>query len=446
MSLTVSGDSATCDTDAEKSAPISMYIKCMDGAMISLLLLASDDFGTIKKRISKMRPEFKVKRQVLAVMHGDGTHELLTDSDLVSSCDYISNGSMISMMIKDGFYGGEFLRHACAPHSGSGSSGACAENQSHASPQLNLKPPRQPSPRGIGVSPNGDVLYVTDYVNRCIVAHSAVDGNRICEFGNELGLSYPTAVCVSTDGELLFVADSTKDRILVLNALNGSLERTIGHRFFTPAQVAAIAADHAYRARAHKLYDPVDMCISRNRQAGENGAADDLLYVADAAKDCVQVFRVADGQHMLKIGKRGSGMGQFDSPEGVCLSANGKLLFVTDRCNHRVQVFAAASGEHVQTIGSRGAGEGEFEQPCGVCVSFCGEWLLVADQGNSRIQVFSASTFESAHSITAASFPRLDELSGASQIGVTGMCASPCTDAFFVTDFRNGRVLVFSSK
>ena len=459
MSDTISGTSVTLDTvrttklddtGAEESAPIGIHIKCMSGEMISLLMGASDHVGTIKKRISKMYSQFKVKQQVLAVMHSDGTHEILTDSDPISSCAYISDGSMLSMMIKDGFYGGEFLRHACAPPSCSDSDSlvACTENQSHAASQPNLQQPRQPWPCGIGISPNGDVLYITDIANRCIDVHSTINGTRICEFGMELGLSFPNAVCVSADGELLFVADSIKDRILVLNALDGSLERTIGYRFFTPAQVAAVAADPAYRARAHRLSDPVGVCISRTRPADDNcnGAADERLYVADAGKHCIQVFRIADGKHMLKIGKRGSGTGQFESPNGICISANGELLFVTDRCNHRVQVFTAASGEHVHTIGSRGAGEGEFEKPCGICVSSCGEWLLVADKGNSRIQVFSAATFEIAHSITAASFPRVDELSGAPHIGVHGMCASPCADAFFVTDFRNHRVLVFSSK
>ena len=360
MSDTVSNASATFDTarttklgtaDAEGSAHFRVYIKSMGGDMILVNVQACDLVRTIKTHMSKRCSEFKVFLQVLAVMQEDGEHETLIDNNPIGSYACISDERMISMMIKDGFTGGDFQRYACEPPCNSGFSDA--ENHAHEALQLQLPPPlRVLVPRGISVSPNGEVLYVTDVPNRCIAVYSALDGIRICNFGKEFGITDPTAVCVSTNGELLFVADSINDRILVFKALDGAFERAF--RFVSPAPSSS--PDHIDTGSAPQLSRPAGVCISRNRPAGEDGAADDLLYVTDAGNHCVQVFRVADGQHMLKIGDHGPGMGQFDSPNGICLSKNGELLFVTDRCNHRVQVFAAASGEHVQTIGSRGAG------------------------------------------------------------------------------------------
>ena len=451
MSDTASGASATFDTActtkigvavAEGSAPFCIFVKQMSGAMTLIDVRACDLVRVIKRRMAMLHSECKVYLQVLAVMQEDGEHDTLIDSNPIGSYAYISAECMISMMIKEGFSGGDFKRYAYEPPRGSGL--PAAENHAHRALQRQLPPPRVLVPRGIGISPNGEVLYITDVANRCIAVYSAIDGNCICEFGKEFGITDPIAVCVSADGELLFVSDSVNDRILVFKTLDGAFERAF--RFVSPAPSESAGADSVDMRNAPRLSRPVGVCISRTRPADDNGAADQRLYVADAGNHCVQVFRVADGQHMLTIGNHGSGMTQFDSPNGVCLSANDELLFVTEPCHHRVQVFAAASGEHVHTIGWRGAGEGEFEHPCGICVSSCGEWLLVADKGNSRIQVFSAATFEIAHSITAASFPPVDELSGASHIDVHGMCASPCADAVFVTDLCSHRVLVFSSK
>ena len=119
---------------------------------------------------------------------------------------------------------------------------------------------------------------------------------------------------------------------------------------------------------------------------------DGLIAVADAGRlDRVQVFYPApdpatmDIPHVLQIGSRGSGPGEFNSPAGVAFGPDG-LIAVADPRGDRVQVFRV-DGTLAFQIGSRGSGPGEFIMPSGVAFGPRGI-IAVADSGNHRIQVF----------------------------------------------------------
>ena len=65
----------------------------------------------------------------------------------------------------------------------------------------------------------------------------------------------------------------------------------------------------------------------------------DNLYVTDYGEHAVFQFKIeVDMRLVAKLGSKGSGMGQFDSPLGLTVSTNGDV-FVADSSNNRIQIL-----------------------------------------------------------------------------------------------------------
>ncbi|MGB9299025.1 MAG: NHL repeat-containing protein, partial [Anaerolineae bacterium] len=130
---------------------------------------------------------------------------------------------------------------------------------------------------------------------------------------------------------------------------------------------------------------------------------------------------------VMVIGQRGDGGGQFQSPQGLALDAQGNV-YVADRGNRRVQVFDPQGGflmaiadarftgpryvaldeggriyvsdaservdvfdgrgEPLQSFGQAGSLPSQFSQIADLVVDAAGE-LYVVDSGNARVQKFS---------------------------------------------------------
>jgi ABC-type Fe3+ transport system permease subunit/DNA-binding beta-propeller fold protein YncE len=88
------------------------------------------------------------------------------------------------------------------------------------------------------------------------------------------------------------------------------------------------------------------------------------------------------------IGRAGTGPGEFNRPEGLCVDAQDRI-YVADSCNHRIQVFSK-EGKLLRTYGKAGAARGELSYPYDICVDAAGR-QYVCEFGNSRIQVFDAN-------------------------------------------------------
>jgi DNA-binding beta-propeller fold protein YncE len=88
------------------------------------------------------------------------------------------------------------------------------------------------------------------------------------------------------------------------------------------------------------------------------------------------------------IGRAGTGPGEFNRAEGVCVDAQDRI-YVADSCNHRIQIFAA-DGKFIREFGKAGSGLGQLSYPYDVAVDKAGN-IFVCEFGNSRIQVFDAN-------------------------------------------------------
>ncbi|MGE5652442.1 MAG: 6-bladed beta-propeller [Bacillota bacterium] len=111
------------------------------------------------------------------------------------------------------------------------------------------------------------------------------------------------------------------------------------------------------------------------------------VYVVDSSLKVVQVYD-KDGKFLRSIGERGD----FSRPSGIAVDAEGKRIYVVDTGSvanekHRVRVFDAQTGKHLLDIGKRGTGPGEFNLPRDVVIGRDG-LLYVTDGGNFRVQVF----------------------------------------------------------
>lgn len=106
------------------------------------------------------------------------------------------------------------------------------------------------------------------------------------------------------------------------------------------------------------------------------------IAVSDTQKHCVHLLN-SSGMSKMDLGGE-----ELNYPVGVAFDITEKNVIVADRDNHRVLVYSSKTGKLVRKIGRKGSGEGQFDGPSGVFVDGEGR-ILVADWNNHRIQVFS---------------------------------------------------------
>jgi DNA-binding beta-propeller fold protein YncE len=168
--------------------------------------------------------------------------------------------------------------------------------------------------------------------------------------------SSSNGVAVSRDGSMLLVSDTwgSTRAIHVFNVADGSLHRIIGG------------------------WDRPPLHFSLPRQVWI--ADDGFVFVADAGNKRVMVLTPVLHFHGLV------GVGQLDSPTGVC--ANADVVVVSDGGAHRLSVFSRGDGALRHHIGVHGRGDGELGYPLGLCFMSGDRHIAVADERNDRVSVF----------------------------------------------------------
>lgn len=119
------------------------------------------------------------------------------------------------------------------------------------------------------------------------------------------------------------------------------------------------------------------------------------VWVADHENARVLKFD-NDGRLLLTLGANGGdgsygdGVGEFNSPRGICTDADG-FVYVADDVNHRIVklrgdtgVFVAIFGKPGGPVNGFGTGPGEFQLPYGCAVDDKRGHLWVADTKNNR--------------------------------------------------------------
>jgi len=195
-------------------------------------------------------------------------------------------------------------------------------------------------PVSIAADAGSQKVFVGEPVSQNIRVFDFVK-REVYYFAKE-ALGYPQSLAVSRDGRL-FVGEKTKGVILVYT-LDGKALTSFGEG---------------------KLKNPASLAVD---EAGQR------LLVADSKEHCIKVFSLS-GEYLMQFGVFGEEEGQFHTPQGVAVTAEGKVV-VADTLNARIQIFDR-DGNFESTFGMRGNQYYHFESPKDVAVDSEGHiWVV----------------------------------------------------------------------
>ena len=114
-------------------------------------------------------------------------------------------------------------------------------------------------------------------------------------------------------------------------------------------------------------------------------ASNDSIAVSETISHQVKRYNIK-GKLISKIGSKGNGQYQFNSPKGLAFSST-QQLYIVDSGNSRVQVFNS-NDAFAFTIGSKGFNPGELQQPIRIAIGSA-DIVYITDYGSNCIHVFS---------------------------------------------------------
>ncbi len=205
-------------------------------------------------------------------------------------------------------------------------------------------------------------IYVSDTVTRFVRLFD-VPGGKQYRIGDEEGpgqLIKPIGLDVDAAG-LLYVADIGAKAIVIYGPDRVYQRRIGGEKWFT--RLTSVTVD----------------------PEGTRVYAVDLGGVS-SENHHVRVFDAKSGAHLMDIGKRGSGPGEFNLPRDLAIGADGRL-YVVDGGNFRVVVFDR-EGRYLSSFGSVGKQHGQFARPKEVAVDREGN-VYVVDAAFGNFQIFN---------------------------------------------------------
>ena len=206
----------------------------------------------------------------------------------------------------------------------------------------------------------GGDIYCLD-AEKGKVAISAPDGTVRNEFdlrgtgkGAEISLR-PVDIGVSSTGEIL-IADRGTGKVLVYGP-EGDYRGPLGlggTQFYIkdPVAIRISGKDMVYVVDADSrkvfIYSTTGRLIRElwDHESLSNpmsvAISDEYIYLLDTDRPDIKVFSKT-GMHIMSLGSRGDGKGEFSSPVSIELDAEGRLL-VSDRGNQRIQSL----GVHIE--------------------------------------------------------------------------------------------------
>lgn len=254
---------------------------------------------------------------------------------------------------------------------------------------------------------------------------------------------------VSAAGETVFVADTGKGKVYIIDGAQKKVEylqdidRTTG-RLRAPIDVAVDAGGNIYvsDARLDRII-VYDKSLKHAKTIGKKGDFENpaglavnnklqRLYVVDSYGHSVSAYSLT-GDRLFRFGGRGSGDGEFNFPSTIAVDRRNDNVYVVDTQNFRVQVFDK-DGKFISRFGQVGDAPGDFVRPKGVGVDSEGN-IYVVDAAFNNVQVFN----EKGELLIAFG-------SGGRSAGYFGLPAGLFIDEqdrIFVVDSLNQRVQMF---
>jgi DNA-binding beta-propeller fold protein YncE len=228
----------------------------------------------------------------------------------------------------------------------------------------------------VAVSNDGKTAWIADIQNHRISVWEKAGGDWVNQttFGSQGTGSdqfrFPGGVGVGNNGRTAWVADTFNNRVSVWKKIRSRWVNltTFGSQGSGPSQLSL----------------PGDVAVSADGKTA---------WVADSDNDRISVWTESGGvwTNQTSFGSTGSGPGQLNEPNYLDVSPDGRTVWVSDFRNHRISVWEQSGGSwaYQTSFGSQGDGPNQFDAPNGVAASPNGRTVWVADTGNQRISVWA---------------------------------------------------------
>ena len=109
-----------------------------------------------------------------------------------------------------------------------------------------------------------------------------------------------------------------------------------------------------------------------------------FCYVIDAMNFRIQIFD-GEGKFISTFGKQGNASGYFGRPKGIATDSYHNI-YITDALFHTVQIFDK-EGRFLYNFGEQGRESGQFWMPFGIYIDKK-DYIYISDTYNSRVQIF----------------------------------------------------------
>jgi len=232
---------------------------------------------------------------------------------------------------------------------------------------------------------DADRLFVSDTKYHRIVVF---DRNHKLEGAiTQGGLVDPAGMAIDNENRFLYVADAGRDQVMVYDADNFNLIRTIGTV-----------------GKAHSLTEPGQFAAPTNVALDQ----DNNLYVTDMFNNRVEIFD-ADGNFIRAWGKAGDRPGYFAKPKGIAIDADGHV-WVADAMQDVLQCYTQ-DGHLLMWMGGHGLFPGQFRSMEGVYIDKNNR-LFTSEQYPGRLQMFRYFTDDEARAELVKRKAEADKNSG----------------------------------
>lgn len=212
-------------------------------------------------------------------------------------------------------------------------------------------------PSEVVVDHQGNILVANRHKHTIVKFQADGTFVRAKGMGNKLeeDFFYPTGITIHPISNKIYVTDTFKHRIRVLNP-DLSDDQTFGK--------------HGDQEGAEFVYPTSVACDSKGN-----------VYVVDSGNNRIQVF-TSEGKHVTTFGHFGHRDGKLHRPVGIAIDKQDKL-YVSDRGNHRICVFTC-EGDFVSAFYSTA---GDNFDPSAMAVDSSGV-LHVCSYKQGEVQLF----------------------------------------------------------
>jgi len=214
-------------------------------------------------------------------------------------------------------------------------------------------------PECVAISPNGKLVYVTDFDDNNVLVINTATSAVIATIPIAPGPSY--GISVSPDGSLVYVANQGPGTVTVIDAVTNKVISTI---------------------LIGKFSNPNGLLISPDGNT---------VYVSNGRDGTVSVINASTNLVISTI-VVGS------TPWGLALSKDGKVLYAANEGSGNVSVIDVATGMVVSniTVGN---------SPVGISISPDGSLAYVSNLGDGTVSVINTATGSVTATITVGSSP-----------------------------------------